>query len=344
MDTDADELVFPGPELTDTSLVVPASALFARGLPMTRIRDPMVVGLTPHTYLPKTLCPRLDWVASVAIPAFSRYREVYMDRCPGGRVRSFCTVGTGAGLDALGAIELLSPSAVTVTDIHRDVVAKAVANIVENLVEPAGIQVRGVDGDLATPLLHEANRYDLIYENLPNLPLASATNLFRGDNSSSFYQWSRSLGAPPLSVHNDLLDLHFAMLFQARELLCDDGRILCSIGARRPLASILSMPRHAGCVGNILAFTWKIQSDATTVVNGYAEFQQRGFGPFHFYPIDVLDTLLTPLSPADAAERAFDLESTLARSAIDAQCALDLIQNGGAVGHTVVVIAAEPLG
>jgi methylase of polypeptide subunit release factors len=338
-----DELVHVEPEVAGAPLVVPVSALFEGGLPVRRIRDPMVVGLTRHTYLPKTLCPRLDWVTSVAVPAFARYRELYVDGCPTHQVRSFCTVGTGAGLDAIGAIEVLSPSVVTVTDIHRDVVARAVANITENLLDPAVVQVRGVDGDLATPLLQEPWRFDLIYENLPNLPLSTSANLSHGQNSASFFQWPPSLEVPPPPVRSDLLDLHFALLCQARELLNDSGRVLCSIGARRPLASILDMPRYAGCVGSILTYTWKIQSEATAVLSGFAEFQRKGFGPFHFYPIEVLETVFTPLSAADAAERALELESTLARSAIDAERALYLVRHGGVVGHTVAVIAVKPV-
>jgi methylase of polypeptide subunit release factors len=38
-------------------------------------------------------------------------------------------IGTGAGLDALAAIEVLAPAQVLVTDLHYDVVAAAVRNI-----------------------------------------------------------------------------------------------------------------------------------------------------------------------------------------------------------------------
>jgi methylase of polypeptide subunit release factors len=337
------ELMHREPEVAGATLVVPASSLLAGCTPVTRVRDPMIVGLTPQTYLPKTLSPRLDWVSSVAVPSFTRYREEFVDSGAGQRVNSFCTVGTGAGLDALGAIEVLSPCVVTVTDIHRDVVTQAVRNIVENLVNPAAVTVRGVDGDLAIPLLREPARFDLVYENLPNLPLSSGVHLLQGQNSASFFQWPRALEGPPPSVHSNLLDLHFALLCQARELLCEEGRILCSIGARRPLAAILDMPRHAGCAGSILTYTWKIQSEATAVLSGFAEFQRKGFGPFHFYPVEVLEAVFTPLSPREAAARAFELENTLAQFAIDAERALEVIQDGGVIGHTVAVIAAKPV-
>ena len=80
-------------------------------------------------------------------------------------------IGTGAGLDALAAIEVLAPTRVLVTDLHHDVVAEAVRNIQENLLEPRAVQVEGMVGSLGTPLLDGQETVDLLYENLPNIPL-----------------------------------------------------------------------------------------------------------------------------------------------------------------------------
>ncbi|PWB83488.1 MAG: hypothetical protein C3F11_06370 [Methylocystaceae bacterium] len=61
---------------------------------VNRIRDPLEIGLTNRSYLPKSNDLRSDWVASVATPAFKALAQtgVFAPR--------FCTIGTGVGLDA----------------------------------------------------------------------------------------------------------------------------------------------------------------------------------------------------------------------------------------------------
>jgi len=78
-------------------------------------------------------------------------------------VEDFCTIGTGAGMDALAAAEVFSPSTITITDIHKDVVENALKNIVSNLIDPQATLVEGYVGDLASPLLAAGKHFDLIY-------------------------------------------------------------------------------------------------------------------------------------------------------------------------------------
>jgi len=88
-----------------------------------RIRRDATLLLSEHSYLPKVDDPRSDWVASVALPAFIALEK------SGVEVRDFCTIGTGAGLDALAAIEILDVKNIIITDLHEDVVSLARQNI-----------------------------------------------------------------------------------------------------------------------------------------------------------------------------------------------------------------------
>lgn len=74
--------------------------------------------------------PRADWVAMAAIPAFQALVERNVV------VESFASIGTGAGIDALVAAEVLNPDILAVTDIHISVVETAKATIMRNLTNP----------------------------------------------------------------------------------------------------------------------------------------------------------------------------------------------------------------
>ncbi len=326
------------PVATGAEVKGSAQWLFAETRQPQRIAPELHVELTEHTYLPKVHSPRSDWVASVAIPAF----EAYAKRCAdqGRAVGDFCTIGTGAGLDALAAIEILNPQRVTVTDLHATVVERALSNIRRNLLAPETVQLDGRVGDLATPLLDGSQRFDLIYENLPNIPLLEGIDLNKGINSSSFIISQRS--DLPESVANDLLELHYLFLCQAHALLTPGGRVLSSIGARVPLTSLLQMPSHANYQADILLYTWKIQSEPKEVVGSYAVHQQKGRGPFYFYPVEVLREVFDRVPVVDSLERAMAVESQLSAHAIDAETAIALVQSGQPIGHTVAVVQATP--
>ena len=80
-----------------------------------RINDELDIRLTDHSYLPLPDDRERDWVASVAGPSFK------LIRAKEGVQRSFASIGTGSGVDALTAIELLGAEHVGITDLHTDV-------------------------------------------------------------------------------------------------------------------------------------------------------------------------------------------------------------------------------
>ena len=196
-----------------------------------RIYPKAEIRLTDHSYLPKAMDLRSDWVASVAAPSFLALARV------GVTAPNFCAVGTGAGLDGLAAIEILKAQHVCITDVHNDVVERARSNILEN-VQVKNISVEGYVGDIPSCLENSAPIFDLIYENLPNIPLVNE-NLYEGQNSSTFIAARKEL--LPEFVTNSLLALHYIAIQQASSRLRAGGRILSSIGGRVPLSLILRM-------------------------------------------------------------------------------------------------------
>ncbi|MFG3052274.1 class I SAM-dependent methyltransferase [Kitasatospora sp. NPDC048239] len=294
-----------------------------------RIRSAIRLELTEHSYLPKSDDPRADWVASVAVPAFKTLSQM------GFLAPRFCTIGTGAGLDALAAVEILKARTVGFTDIHDDVLEHARRNIQSNLLAQDVELVGGV-GDLLSPLVGTLSEVDVIYENLPNIPMAETDDLADGQTSSTFIR-ERSEEIPGFAEKN-LVTLHYLALQQAYPVLRVGGRVLSSIGARIPISEILALSGAAGYNGSVLTYTWKVQSEPHEVVGGFARWEREGLGPFHFYPVSVLREAFDGLSPAAAGARALQIESELAPYEIAAVDALALVESGEKVGHTVTVL------
>lgn len=317
-----------GTRVDHAELVVSPGEFFQLG-EIERIRSSIGLRLSDHSYLPKKDDLRADWVASVAVPAFKTlaHMGVFAPR--------FCTIGTGAGLDALAAVEILRSRTVGFTDLHEDVLAYARENIHSNLLNE-DVELIGGAGDLLTPLAGKLSQIDLIYENLPNIPMAGKEDLADGQTSSTFIT-ERSEEIPGFAEKN-LVTLHYLALQQAHPLLRVGGRVLSSIGARIPLSEILALSGAAGYNGSILTYTWKVQSEPTEVVGGYAQWEREGLGPFHFYPVSVLHDAFENLSPAAAGAQALTLEKELAPFEVPALEALALVEKGERVGHTVAIL------
>jgi SAM-dependent methyltransferase len=294
------------------------------------IRRRARLGLTDRSYLPKALDPRSDWVASVAVPAFLALAQT------GVEARDFCTIGTGSGLDALAAIEILKAHNVVVLDLHEDVARQARRNIQDNIVMHSQVTLFSTAGDLLTPIADKNHAFDLIYENLPNIPLDTGDDLGVGQTSSTFIAERREV--IPGFVSQYLVALHYLALQQAAQMLKPGGRVLSSIGGRIPIPIILRLARETGYAGDILIYTWKVQSEPEEVIGGYAAWEQRGLGPFHFYPVTVLEDTFRTLSPVAAGAQAEQIELALRPHVLSATAALEALHGGAAVGHTVVVL------
>ena len=141
------------------------------------------MAVTDHAYLPKTEDITSDWVAYIAAPAFKRIRENL-----GHDVEAFASIGTGSGIDVLTGIELLGAKRVGFTDLQKSVVTAAAENIKKNLKNADSIELEFGAGDLLQPLEHGKRRYDVVYENLPNVPLTDNTKIEDNRNSGHYLE------------------------------------------------------------------------------------------------------------------------------------------------------------
>ncbi|UHC17881.1 50S ribosomal protein L11 methyltransferase [Methylobacterium currus] len=297
---------------------------------VSRIKDTASIRLSDHSYLPKATDPRSDWVASVAVPAFVAVAQA------GITVDDFATIGTGSGLDALAAIEILKASSIIITDIHDDVVAIAKENITSNVINPSTVTIFSAAGDLLDPIENESLKLDLIYENLPNIPLIQGDEIDDGQNSSTFVSSRKEV--TPGFVDRFLIKLHYLALKQAHPLLRNGGRVLSSIGGRIPLQVIRQLGVEAGYESDILTFTWKQQSEPEEVIGGYANWEREGFGPFRFYPVQALSETFQSFSDVAAGLQSAEIERVLLPHELTASAALDAWKSGQSIGHTVAVL------
>jgi hypothetical protein len=301
----------------------------------TRINDELDIRLSDHSYLPLPGDKERDWVASVATPSFKLIRGKE------GALSSFASIGTGSGVDALAAIEVLGSERVGITDLHTDVVEGARANIERNLRHTTSVEIEAGVGDLLSPLASRSPRYDLIYENLPNVALPEGDDLAEERLSSGHVAKRREV--LPDIIRTSLVELHFLALVQSRDFLTKRGSVLATIGARIPLRVFEQMGALAGYRSTFLAYAWKTQADPDNMIRRYAEQQQEGYGPFTFYPAKVLREVFSKVDFATSGKRALEIEKTLEPYRLDATAAYVAHTLGDEVGHTVAVVRSKLL-
>jgi methylase of polypeptide subunit release factors len=303
--------------------------------PPARLKDVLDIHVTEHAFLPSVDEILGDWVATIATPAFKLIR-----RRQGAQVR-FCSIGTGVGLDALAAIETLGATRIGITDVHQDVVAAAIRNIHGNLKDPDSITLEAGHGDLLEPLAGASPLYDLIYENLPNIPVADAEEAAAARKSAAHIP-PRKESVPPLMRRN-LLALHTIALRKAKPFLAPGGAVLSLLGGRIPIEIFREMGQLTGYRSEIFTYGWKIQTDPEEIIGGYLKQQQAGFGPYHFYRASRLAEVFAGVSLEESGANALAIERQLASGALGPEEALAAWKRGEAIGHTVVALRSRPL-
>lgn len=301
----------------------------------TRIKDELYIKLSDHSYLPLPTDKERDWVVSVATPSFK------LIRAKEGPVASFASIGTGSGVDALAAIEILGSERVGITDLHTDVVEGARANIERNLRHTTRVEIEAGVGDLLSPLASRKARYDLIYENLPNVALPEGDDLAE-ERLSSGHVAKRRESIPDL-IRSSLVELHFLALVQSREFLTPRGSVIATIGARIPLHVFEKMGALAGFHSTFLAYAWKTQADPANMLRRYAEQQQEGYGPFTFYRAEILRKVFADVDFATSGKRALEIEKALEPHRLDATAAYVAHSLGDEIGHTVAVVRSKAI-
>ena len=300
------------------------------------VRRHVDITVADRAWRPQIEDRQSDWVASVAAPALKILRAKRGDAA----CKAFCALGTGAGLDALAGIELLGADVVGMTDLFPDVVDAAADNVRRNLAAGHSVALHAGAGDLLQSLRASGVRFDLIYENLPNLPLVDAAKV-DVDTTSAAFLAPRSEPMPQVA-RDSLLALHYVALVQAHDFLRPGGAVLSTIGARLPLAVLTEMAEAAGHTPSFLGYWWKAQADADDVIASYAQWQRQGLGPFHFYPIEILEAAFARLDLDEAGRNALAIEDSLRSYQLDAAAAWRLHGQGRRIGHTVAALLSEP--
>ena len=292
------------------------------------------MGVTDHAYLPKTEDITSDWVAYIAAPAFKLIRENL-----GHDVEAFASIGTGSGIDVLTGIELLGAKRVGFTDLLESVVGAAAENIKKNLKNADSIELEFGAGDLLQPLQNGKHRYDVIYENLPNVPLTDNTKIEDKRNSGHYLE--KRVEVIPEFVHEQMLDLHYLALKQARDHLADKGAVYSTLGGRVPLSAFIKLGELAGLSSEIFTYSWKVQAEPEDVISGYAAQEKTGLGPFRFYRASDLQKAFASISVKESGKNAFEIEKSLESSKLTAKEAYEAFQKGEVIGHTVAVLKSS---
>ena len=299
-----------------------------------RVQDYLSVGVTDHAYLPKTEDITSDWVAYIAAPAFKLIRENLRHD-----VEAFASIGTGSGIDVLTGIELLGAKRVGFTDLQKSVVDAAVENIRKNLKNADSIELEFGAGDLLQPLENGKRRYDVIYENLPNVPLTDNTKIEDKRNSGHYLE--KRVEVIPEFVHEQMLDLHYLALKQARDYLADKGAVYSTLGGRVPLSAFIKLGELAGLSSEIFTYSWKVQAEPEDVISGYAAQEKAGLGPFRFYRASDLQKAFADISVKESGKNAFEIEKSLESSKLTAKEAYEAFLKGEVIGHTVAVLKSS---
>ena len=312
------------------SIVVDVNKYLALNGATKRIKDYLSIEVADHAYLPKTEDIKSDWIAYIAAPAFKLIREKL-----GHDIDSFVSIGTGSGIDVLTGIELLGAKRVGFTDLQRSVVAAAAQNVRNNL-KSNDIEFEFGDGDLLQPLKNGKRNYDVIYENLPNVPLANNTKIEDKRNSGHYLEKREE--AIPEFVHEQMLDLHYLALKQARDYLAENGAVYSTLGGRVPLNAFIKLGELAGLRSEIFTYSWKVQAEPEDVISGYAAQEKAGLGPFRFYRAEDLQKAFANISVKDSGKRAFEIEKALDSVKLTATAAYEAFKKGEVIGHTVAVL------
>ena len=315
------------------SIVVDVNKYLALNEATKRIKDYLSIEVADHAYLPKTEDIKSDWVAYIAAPAFKLIREKL-----GHDIDSFVSIGTGSGIDVLAGIELLGAKRVGFTDLQRSVVAAAAQNVRNNL-KSNDIEFEFGDGDLLQPLKNGKRNYDVIYENLPNVPLANNTKIEDKRNSGHYLEKREE--AIPEFVHEQMLDLHYLALKQARDYLAENGAVYSTLGGRVPLSAFIKLGELAGFHSEIFTYSWKVQAEPEDVISGYAAQEKAGLGPFRFYHVEDLQKAFANVSVKDSGNRAFEIEKALESAKLSATAAYEAFKKGEVIGHTVAVLKSS---
>ncbi len=309
-------------------------------LPCFQALRPLVVKTNRFTYAPSYppnermqntwLSIALEGIATLTT---HRNGEIWKD---------LAVVGTGNGLDVVGISRIVHPKTILASDIHPISLQAARWNIANYVAEDCRVAVMQSDLFEGYP---PGAAFDLIYENLPNIP--DDNELFDGIRSASCF--APRARRDPTTFDRHLLTLHHDFLLQARTRLRDSGWIVGVIGGRIPVQLIHELFADAGYRSTVAAFGLKIQSEGDVVLPAYAAAEQEtGVSFVYYHPLEACLAIAREMSQPDdlLAREAYAraLTERLRSLEIPSTEAARLHATGAAVCHTVYVMAAQRIG
>ena len=292
-----------------------------------RVRRPIRLELTDDTY-PLEPSPEQSWLP-IAFRAFARLAGR-------GAVRDVLILGTGNGLDALGAVEIFGPRMLAVTDLTQESLFVARENVLSHLVDVEEIELSFHAGDLLSCLPAES-RFDVVYENLPNIPATAEVELTLGTNSGRFYDATGVTVPPPFDDY--LLALHYRCLCASRRHMRAGGGVLTAIGGRMPTTVAFDLHRACGYLPELLAFDVKLQVEPQLVLPGYRCAEEQQGIEFRFYAPEAVGVVAEARrSGLDGPELADSVDDDLGRLSMSAREADERARRGHQVAHSVLMI------
>jgi hypothetical protein len=289
-----------------------------------------VLQLTEDSY-PLEPSPEQSWLP-IAFRAFAHLARRIA-------VQDVLIVGTGNGLDALGAAEILDPHTLTVTDLYEESLSVARENVLAHLDETAQIELSFHAGDLLS-CVPPQRRFSLVYENLPNLPAPEDLELRRGTIGGRFFQPSEL--EVPERYATRLLALHYRCLQDARPRVRRGGGVLTAIGGRVPHDVVLALHRACGYRPELIAFDVKLQVEPGLVIPPYSRAETQSGVEFTFYTPEAIDVVAEGRRAGlDGRELADAVAGDLRRLSMSAREAQDRTDRGQPVAHSVLMIFGE---
>jgi hypothetical protein len=291
-----------------------------------------VLRLTEDSY-PLEPSPEQSWLP-IAFRAFAHLARRIA-------VADVLIVGTGNGLDALGAAEILDPDTLTVTDLYEESLSVARENVLAHLNETAPIDLSFYAGDLLS-CVPAQRRFSLVYENLPNLPAPEDLELRRGTIGGRFFQASEL--EVPERYATRLLALHYRCLQDARPRVRRGGGVLTAIGGRVPQDVVFAMHRACGYGPELIAFDVKLQVEPGLVIPPYSRAEIQSGVEFTFYAPEAIKLVAeSRRAGLDGRELADAIAGDLRRLSMSAREAEEHTHRGKPVAHSVLMVFGERL-
>ncbi len=191
---------------------------------------------------------------------------------------SFATIGTGSGIDSIGAFELFHPKEIYQIDIHPNVPEVAHKNAKSLIGE--GAKIETFLGDLCQPLIERKIKVDLVYANIPNVPTSESV-FDKKVTASQFLK--RDIEDCPEILQKWFLTLQYLFLKQAKQVLKNGGVVVNALGARVPYNVMMQLYEATGYNVSELVSIYKIQSEPEDTLYGYSKDEKELGVEFDFY-------------------------------------------------------------